>query len=67
MNTPEKAIAKFKQLKPPDALKSAYVRFLSISDQQVAAAKKGDANTARALNGPSNAAASKMGAQGCIS
>ena len=63
----EKAIAKFKKLKPPDALRSAFDRFIAISDQQVAAAKKGDTKAAQALNGASNEAASKMGTQGCIS
>jgi predicted transcriptional regulator len=63
----EKAVNKFKKLKPPDQLKPAFERFVSISEQQLATLKKGDAKAANGLNGASNKAASEMGAQDCIS
>lgn len=62
-----KYVKKFKDLKPPDELKADADRFISISEQQVAAAKKGDAATVQSLEKESNDVASQMGAQDCIS
>ena len=73
-NTPQESAAaadpdlkKFKALKPPDALKPAFDRFVSIAEQQEAALRRGDVNTARSLDAADNAAASEMGTQDCIS
>lgn len=63
----EKYVKKFKELKPPDQLKAAYDRFISISEQQVVAAKRGDAAIVQRLNTSSDAAASQMGATDCVS
>jgi hypothetical protein len=63
----QKAVDKFKKLKPPDQLKAAFDRFVSISETQAADLKKGDVKGATALNDASNKAAQEMGAQGCIS
>ena len=60
-------LKKFKALKPPDSLKPAFDQFVSIADQQQAALRKGDVKAAQALNGQSNAAASEMGTQDCVS
>ena len=60
-------LKKFKALKPPDALKPAFDRFVSIAEQQEAALRKGDVKTAQSLNSADNAAASEMGTQDCIS
>jgi hypothetical protein len=61
----EKYVKKFKDLKPPDELKAPYDRFVSISDQQVAALKRGDTATYNKLNAESNKVAVQMGAQDC--
>jgi hypothetical protein len=63
----EKYVKKFKDLKPPDQLKGPYDRFISISEQQVAAAKKNDSATVQSLESESNDVASEMGTQDCIS
>ena len=63
----EKYVKKFKDLKPPDQLKAPYDRFVSISEQQVEAAKKGDSAAVQRLESESNTAASEMGARECIS
>jgi spermidine/putrescine-binding protein len=63
----EKAVSKFKKLKPPGQLKPAFDRFVSVSEEQVADVKKGDIKAANALNPDSNKAASEMGARDCIS
>jgi ABC-type glycerol-3-phosphate transport system substrate-binding protein len=63
----EKAIDKFKDLKPPDKLKPAYEQFVSISEQQLAKVKAGDIAAANALGRKSNEAAARMGTDGCIS
>jgi hypothetical protein len=63
----DKYVAKFKQLKPPDQLKSPFDAFVSVSEEQVAALKRGDATTANKLDPRSNELASQIGAQQCIS
>lgn len=69
----------FADLKPPDELKSYYDTFLSVTDQQIAAAKKAEAaakagdqagyitalQSAKPLQAQSNAAASKLGSAVC--
>src|SRR5882757_6539925 len=57
---------KIKALKAPDELKSAQSDFVSITEQQIAAANAGDAKKLQSLQGPSDAAGSKMGAPGCV-
>jgi ABC-type glycerol-3-phosphate transport system substrate-binding protein len=63
----EKAVDKFKDLKPPDKLKPAYDEFVSISEQQLERVKAGDIGAANALGPKSNEVAAKMGTEGCIS
>jgi hypothetical protein len=75
----ESALADFKKLNPPDELKADYDKFLSISDQQLASAKKardaakaGDQTgfvtalkAAAPLQAQSHAEGSKLGAAEC--
>jgi hypothetical protein len=75
----ESALADFKKLNPPEELKSTFDQFLSISDQQLANAKKArDAAKAgdkageiqvlketQPLDAQSKAAGSKLGAAEC--
>ena len=78
----EAASAKFKALKAPDELKADFDRFNSITDQQIALAKKAQAAAksgnqqayvgvlkelkASPLDEQNDEAASKLGASGCI-
>jgi hypothetical protein len=75
----ESARAEFAKLKPPDELKADFDKFLSISDQQLANAKKAQAAAAsgdragyiqilrdtQPLQAQSNEAGSKLGAAEC--
>jgi hypothetical protein len=75
----ESALADFKKLNPPDELKPDFDKFLSISDQQLASAKKardaakaGDKagfvaalKSAQPLQAQSHEAGSKLGAAEC--
>jgi hypothetical protein len=75
----ESAVADFKKLNPPDELKADFDQFLSISDQQLANAKKAEAaakagdkagyiqilKATQPLQAQSNAAGSKLGAAEC--
>jgi hypothetical protein len=77
----EAAVSDFKELNPPEELEPSFDQFNSISDQQVAAAKEaqaaatgGDQAAYQAaiqklepLSKQSDEAASKLGAQECIS
>ena len=63
----ERYVKKFKDLEPPDQLKGPYDRFISISEQQVDAARKNDSATIQRLEGESNEVASQLGAKDCIS
>ena len=63
----EKYLKKFKDLKPPDQLKSPYDRFVSITEQQVDALGKNDLDTFNKLNTDSDKVAAEMGTQECIS
>ena len=63
----DKYVKKFKDLKPPDQLKGPYDRFISISEQQVDAARKGDSKTVQSLESESNDVASQLGTKDCIS
>jgi hypothetical protein len=70
---------KIKTLKPPDQLKATFDQFNSLTDQQIAAAKKSEAaakagnkaayiatiNAAKPLGQQSNLAGSKLGAADC--
>lgn len=60
-------IDKIKDLKAPDELRSAQADFVSISEQQVAAAKANDIPKVQSLEPASDAAGSKMGAPDCAS
>jgi hypothetical protein len=78
----EAASTKFKALAPPDELKADFDRFNSITDQQIALAKKAQAAAksgdqqayvavlkelqSSPLDAQSDEAASKLGASGCI-
>jgi hypothetical protein len=69
----------FSDLKPPDELKADFDKFLSVTDQQIANAKKAEAaakagqqaqyiaiiKATKPLQAESNAAASKLGAAVC--
>ena len=75
----ESARAEFGKLKPPDALKADFTEFLSITDQQIANAKKAQAaakandkagfiaalKATAPLQPQSKAAGSKLGAADC--
>jgi len=58
-------VDRLKALKAPDELKSAQSDFVSISEQQIDAANKGDDKTVESLSAQSDAAGSKMGAPAC--
>lgn len=61
----DKYLKKFKDVKPPDQLKPDFSRFLSVSDEQLAALKRNDARTYNRLNSRSDAIATQMGATEC--
>jgi hypothetical protein len=61
----DKYVKKFKDLKPPDQLKSPYNRFISTSDRQVALLKKGDTAGYNKLNAETDNLARQMGATDC--
>ena len=63
----EKYLKKFKDLKPPDQLKTPYDRFVSITERQLDALSKNDIAGFNKLNAESDRAAAEMGTQDCIS
>jgi hypothetical protein len=62
----KKYLPKFKDLNPPDALKPSVDKFISVTEAQIAAVRKGDNASLQKLSEESDAAASKMGAKECI-
>jgi hypothetical protein len=58
-------VDKIKDLKAPDELKAAQTQFVSISEQQIAAANAGDAKKLQELGPQSDQAGSQMGAPTC--
>jgi hypothetical protein len=64
-NTIQPFVDKIKDLKAPDELSDAQDEFVSLSEEQIDAAKAGDIKKLQELQPQSDAAGSKMGAPEC--